>query len=1770
MSSNAVNIDGGPAASNSTDPTFPAPPDQPPTVTVVPPTGRVVAGTAASFNVNAFQGVHFFWIPADLSYGEEPIVSYTETHVLVDNVDVIRDHRPGGGGIEAVTFSTPGNHTVSAFCLTADGQTITSAPVTVHVAAAGPPVFTLTSPPAGTVVGLAESGGAVTVGLSMDAEQFYPVSVSIGFDGTSTPPDQFNGGSYSRTVTIGAMPLGPRTLTVSCADRDGLTSTQTITVTGKDIAPPHPTVDFPQPGASVVGDATGAKTVPMHGTAVDAQIGMVGGAAGVAWSLTPDGVRTPAQALTGNDFSNWHADVPLVGFGAHTIHVWATDQAGNTTADPLSVPVVVISSFTPSTLDERLDEREYLAALLSFAQEEVSIPGPSPSPVDTQTLVGVLGQPVDRLSQPLSSTADRGNLEINQLRVPIELLRSHLSATNTSTAPGAAGEAAYRTAAYNALLGATGTSYPELRLVRGADATTRQALAARLGIRLSAATPDELDLLTLDGPGLTEAALESVFGLAATTAADPLRAIPTSQLLTLQLTGLTLSWADEDRHPNPPRGFAVLVDPDVIGAADVIATGAGDPVRALLTARATELSTFANQLNTTRTGAADAAHGLSALLAQVLPGVDLADWAGKQAQGTDIGGLLAGVGLTRAGFLLLGTVSRLAAAGPLTEAEWADTIAVLTSVHKFSVVATWTGQENALVLSPDYFVLSDGGPQVNPYRADGQARNGWQAVLRSRIAQRQDLVDGSARAVAAAEQLALPILRDALLADVDPAGTGQPGEDLSALFLVDMLAGGTLRTTRLRQAIESVQSLLSAKRSGELAPNHPAFAWIMNDPVAFSNAWVWLSELGAWQAATMAFLFPERHLDPTLLLLPDAQPSPALLALFDQIRGSGPFSGADAIARSADYLKAVGVPATVSYLDAHRSLDHQKALRDLSKGGTAQSSRETYWAVPMLLAQRLQSAGDFQSALDWFWILYPYDLDTHISCYDVLNTEQPFRPDLTIPPQWTSMLDPFALVANRPTPYTRYTLMSIIRCHIDFADAEFSRETDESIANARTLYVNARRLLNAPALAPQLPTNPGEPALAIPELDALRNRAEVQLAKLRQGRNIAGLPRTQPTSGTLTVSQPTPYRFKVLMDRARQLAAQATQMEAGYLAALEKYDEKNLQIFDAIKGVDLSAAQVTVATSRVQEANDAVTAATAQQTKADVTAAALATRIGAPPNQYESDLLSEYGDLRDVRDGIAVADTTIGVLQAASSASGLVDEVTSFGSKGVLAVGIAAATAVKGGLTIQQDNLDAQIQANQLQAGIEQRKDEWRLQLVGSQQDSLIAAAQVVTATDQVTIASQERDIATLQRDQAAASLKFLNDQFTNPDLYLWLSNTLGAVYRYFLQQATATARLAQAQLAFERAEPAQVIIRNDYWQSPAAASTVVSQPGRRGLTGAEQLAEDLAQLDDYAFRTERRRLNLSQTFSLARLMPVEFLEFRRTGVLSFATPMALFDADFPGHYLRLVRQVRTSVAALMPPDRGMRATLRSNGISRVVTGQDGTFTGVVVRHDPGLVALTAPVNGTGVFELDAQSDMLLPFESSGVDTTWELELPPAANPFDFASIVDVLFTIEYTALSDDGYRSQLTTQLNRNRQRGSDCVFSLSRDFPDQWYDLNNPADPTARSVTITLRDVDFPVGISGLATTAVAVGLSGPGATTPTTVSLQRGTDGGAATTSNGIASTRRGNAASWAPLYGSSPVGDWQLSFGADAAAQFQPGQLDDIVLVISWTGQSPLWT
>jgi hypothetical protein len=66
-----------------------------------------------------------------------------------------------------------------------------------------------------------------------------------------------------------------------------------------------------------------------------------------------------------------------------------------------------------------------------------------------------------------------------------------------------------------------------------------------------------------------------------------------------------------------------------------------------------------------------------------------------------------------------------------------------------------------------------------------------------------------------------------------------------------------------------------------------------------------------------------------------------------------------------------------------------------------------------------------------------------------------------------------------------------------------------------------------------------------------------------------------------------------------------------------------------------------------------------------------------------------------------------------------------------------------------------------------------------------------------------------------------------------------------------------------------------------------------------------------------------------------------------------------------------------------------------------------------------------------------------GVDTVWQLELPKAANPFNFNAIADVLLTIEYRALDGTQYRERVVRELDR-RSAGTTPSASATSSLTD------------------------------------------------------------------------------------------------------------------------------
>jgi hypothetical protein len=713
--------------------------------------------------------------------------------------------------------------------------------------------------------------------------------------------------------------------------------------------------------------------------------------------------------------------------------------------------------------------------------------------------------------------------------------------------------------------------------------------------------------------------------------------------------------------------------------------------------------------------------------------------------------------------------------------------------------------------------------------------------------------------------------------------------------------------------------------------------------------------------------------------------------------------------------------------------------------------------------------------------------------------------------------------------------------------------------------------LTAPSFTFCVPPNP--------ILAALRMQVELNLYKIRTCRNIAGeerqlepyaastdiasgLPTIGTTGeialpGTITL-QPTQYRYAVLIERAKQLVSLAQQIEAAFLSTLEKRDAEYYQRLKAQQEIELAHAGVRLQDLRVREAQDNVTLSELQRDRAQIQL------------DYFDELLEE-----------PISDLEAASL-AALSLSLLVPDSVSVSAGFPGGVSVSASYSPSGKL---------QTTANILAtlASYERRKQEWKFQRDLTRQDIRIGAQQVVIAEDRVRIAGQERAIAETQAEHAKETADFLANKFTNVELYDWMSGVLEGVYRFFLQQATALAQLSAAQLAFERQQVPPQYIQADYWESPlgldAGTATDGSPPDRRGLTGSARLLQDIYQLDQYAFETDQRKQQLTKIISLAQLAPAEFHRFRKSGVLPFATLLELFDQDFPGHYLRLIKSVRVSVIALIPPTAGIKAVLATSGISRVVINNGGIFQMTEVRRLPETAAFTSPTNATGLFELTPQpQEMLLPFESMGIDAAWEFQMPKAANQFDFNTIADVLFTIEYTALNSFDYRQQVIQQLNR--RVSADRPFSFRQEFADEWYDLNHPelVEPPGEPmiVEIETRREDFPPNLDQFTIQQVVLFFSRKeGAAFEVTANLTYTPEGssdsfgGSATSIDGVISTRRGNASAWTPLIGSLPIGTWKLdltanlSDGQPVADAIKNEEIEDILFVISYSGRTPEW-
>lgn len=744
---------------------------------------------------------------------------------------------------------------------------------------------------------------------------------------------------------------------------------------------------------------------------------------------------------------------------------------------------------------------------------------------------------------------------------------------------------------------------------------------------------------------------------------------------------------------------------------------------------------------------------------------------------------------------------------------------------------------------------------------------------------------------------------------------------------------------------------------------------------------------------------------------------------------------------------------------------------------------------------------------------------------------------------------PHLIARNRPVAYQKNIVMKYLDNLIAWGDMLFKRDTIESINEASLLYMLAYEILgNRPIKVPNVkheeltfneleskldafgnarvdvviedtllpitvvPSSPGSGSEPIPKLDTFYfcipnndyltkywDTVEDRLFKIRNCMNIEGIVRQLPlfeppidpallvkaaaagidlSSVLNDLAAPTPhYRFRIVVQKAIEFCNEVKMLGEKLLSTLEKKDVEQLSLLRSQHEIQLLEAVKEVRKKQIDEAVET---------------------IGSLNKAFE--LAEEKKSYYEGREYMNSEESAAAVLNIVSSgvqlAGGIVELISSFitpipdfyvgaagfgGSPVVVShVGGGSKTAS----TLQAVARAAFVASNILDrtsglvstiGGYQRRKDEWDLQgrLATIEKDQI--QFQINAAEIRQAIAELELDNQDLQIENAKTVDNYMRNKYTNQQLFSWMITQISTVYFQAYQLAFDMAKKAEKCYMYELGITESNIVQFGYWDSL-----------KKGLLSGDKLMNDLRRLEAEYINQNKREFEITKHISLAQMSPSSLITLKETGQCTVSLPEFLFDMDYPGHYMRRIKNVSISIPCIVGPFTGINCTL---SLLRNETRMDATLNGgAYAKVDEtdtrfkimfgaiSSIATSSAQNDSGMFELNFNDERYLPFEGAGVISDWEISLPKENNYFDFASLSDVVLHISYTSRNGGG---QLAVGANANVQTNLPTstarLFSLKHEFATEWYKFLNPVGGADQELLTEIKTEHFPFFIRG-----------------------------------------------------------------------------------------------
>ncbi len=536
------------------------------------------------------------------------------------------------------------------------------------------------------------------------------------------------------------------------------------------------------------------------------------------------------------------------------------------------------------------------------------------------------------------------------------------------------------------------------------------------------------------------------------------------------------------------------------------------------------------------------------------------------------------------------------------------------------------------------------------------------------------------------------------------------------------------------------------------------------------------------------------------------------------------------------------------------------------------------------------------------------------------------------------------------------------------------------------------------------------------------------------------------------------YRFQHMLQKAIELCADVRSLGASLLSALEKKDAEELALLRLGHEVQLLKAIKQIKKQQIDEAKESLDGLKKAKEVTEVRYQFYSSREYMNPNeQLYLDKLEQAHDWQmdaqrsEVAAAIAHILPTLDIGSAGWASSPLVK----LGAGGLNIGSSLQATAGVMRALASIDNYEASRAS--IRGGYDRRSDDWNFQTESAAKELKQIDKQILAAEIRMAIAEKDLKNHSMQIENAEEASSFMKDKFSNQELYSWMVSQISTLYFQSYQMAYDIAKRVEKTFRHELGDFEANFVNFGYWDSL-----------KKGLLSGEQLHYDLKRMETAYLEKNKREFELTRHVSMAMLDPLALVKFKETGQCFVNLPEALFDLDYPGHYMRRIKSVSLTIPCVTGPYTSVNCTLTllNNSVRISSTANEiGDYPRIEndlrFRDNIGTIqsiATSSGQNDSGVFELNFRDERYLPFEGAGVISNWRLEMPKKFEKFDYSTISDVIIHLRYTCrdgggklktIVEDGLQEQLNEMILSSSGTGLYKGFNIKRDFSNQWHRL-------------------------------------------------------------------------------------------------------------------------